>query len=86
MQPEKPKPLPVDSWERAFARAGLSEYESSWRTASPALLHLLAAQQASAEIVAAFEQRNTIEGRAETANGNAPTTPADLLTAPIPTE
>ena len=50
---------------------------------SPVLLHLLAAQRAGDEIAAAFEQRNTIEGRAET---KAPTTPADLLTAPIPTE
>jgi hypothetical protein len=32
MQPEKPKPAPVDSWDRAFQRAGRSEV-ANWRIA-----------------------------------------------------
>jgi hypothetical protein len=32
MQPEKPKPAPVDSWDRAFQRAGRSEV-ANWRVA-----------------------------------------------------
>jgi hypothetical protein len=48
---------------------------------SPSALHLIAAQAISAELGVAFERR-----RAETTNGEAPTTSADLLNAPIPTE
>jgi len=32
MQPEKPKPSPVDSWDRAFQRARQSEV-ANWRVA-----------------------------------------------------
>jgi len=45
------------------------------------LLHLDAARAMSAQLVAAFEQC-TIEGSADI----SPTTPADLLAAPLPTE
>jgi hypothetical protein len=50
--------------------------------ASPSAMHLLAAQLASVEILAAVERRNTIEGHAEATNGNA----VDFLTASLPTE
>jgi hypothetical protein len=50
--------------------------------ASPSALHLLAAQLVSAEILAAFEQRNTIGNHAEATKGDA----VDFLTASIPTE
>ena len=50
--------------------------------ASPGALHLLAAQLVNAEVLAAFERRNTIEGHAEATKGNA----VDFLTASIPTE
>ena len=53
---------------------------------SPLILHLLAAQQVSAEILTAMEQR-TIDGRAEPANGQAePAAGVDLLAMPPPLE
>jgi hypothetical protein len=52
--------------------------------ANPGLLHLLAAQQVSAEIIARLEQQPTIAGYAEPERPE--TTARDLLNAPIPTE
>jgi hypothetical protein len=48
-------------------------------------LHLLAATAVSREIIERMERRNTIE-HAEPANGRTGPAPADLLSAPLPTE
>ena len=57
--------------------------------ASPVLLHLLAAQTVSLELVAALKRRPTITGVPEPSggsNGKAAPTPQDLLSAPPPEE
>jgi hypothetical protein len=53
---------------------------------SPTLLHLLAAQQISEELIATLGERATIEGRAEPDNGKSGLAHQDLLNAPVPTE
>jgi hypothetical protein len=53
--------------------------------ANPILLHLLAAEAVSREIIERLEKR-TINGHAEQGNGQAAPTARDLLNAPPPTE
>jgi hypothetical protein len=52
---------------------------------NPQLMHLLAAQAVSSELVAALKP-HTIDGHATSANGEADPTARDLLSAPLPLE
>lgn len=76
-------PAAIALLDRGFGRPTQSIETND--PANPVLLHLLAAQAISQELIATLDQR-TINGHAEPANTRTETLPADLLNAPIPTE
>jgi hypothetical protein len=78
-RPKDAIPAAIALLDRGFGRP--KQMIETNDPSSPMLLHLLAAQHVSADLIAALERRNTINGHADPA-----ATARDLLNAPPPLE
>jgi hypothetical protein len=85
-RPKDAIPAAIALLDRGFGRP--KQMIETNDPAAPFLLHLLAAQHVSQELIAALERREerAISGQADPANEKAEPAAIDVLTAPLPLE